>query len=70
MDPLSTAIPGSHCTHRPNLSLTGSPVFLSILISVTGYRAGAIRVVNPTAPTVLSGFTESTHNGAILHDNL
>ncbi len=45
--------------HTPFLSRTGSPVSLSTFIKVTGYSMGAILVVKPTAPTVLSMFTET-----------
>jgi hypothetical protein len=45
---------GLQVIHSPFLSRNGLPVSSLILISFTGYRAGAMRVVNPTAPTVLS----------------
>lgn len=52
------ASPGLALIHTPFRSLICSPVLSSILISVMGYKAGAIIVVKPTAPTLLSGLTK------------
>ena len=47
--------------HMSFRSLIGSPVSLSTLIRVTGYKDGAILVVKPTDPTVLSTLTEMSN---------
>lgn len=52
------ASPGLALIHTPLRSLICSPVLSSILISVIGYKAGAIIVVKPTAPILLSGLTK------------
>lgn len=52
-------LPGSQGTHRPFLSLTGSPLSWSTLMIDIGYMDGTSRETNPIAPSLLSMLAET-----------